>query len=146
MGAFEVYNKDRSKLYGTKWFWMQMLQGDTADNIPGLPMLDGKPVGPKRAEKLLDGPTGDDAAYVMVSNSYAFEYGGEWQDRFVEQAMLLWLRADRNASIYNFMQVVPPVFRHELMPAARRVEQRIKEAYAEAEILGGCAVQSDSTG
>jgi DNA polymerase-1 len=146
MGAFEVYNKDRSKLYGTKWFWVQMLQGDTADNIPGLPKLDGKPVGPVRAEKLLAGALGDDAAYVLVSNSYAFEYGDEWQDRLVEQAMLLWLRTDRAAHTHNFMQVVPEVFRSELWPATHKVTQRIKEAYEQAESLGSCGVQSDAAG
>jgi hypothetical protein len=28
--------------YGTKFFWAQLLMGDTADNIPGLPRIDGK--------------------------------------------------------------------------------------------------------
>lgn len=145
MGAFEVYNSDRSKVYGTKWFWLQMLQGDTADNIPGLPKLDGKPVGPARAEKLLAGAKSDSGAYDIVSNCFAFEYADEWQDRFVEQAMLLWLRTDRDALVRNFLQVVPDAsLRREILQATHRVEQRVKEAYEQAESLGGCAVPRDS--
>jgi DNA polymerase-1 len=142
-GTFEKWNADRSKLFGTCWFWMQMLHGDTADNIPGLPRLDGKPVGPVRAEKLLSNTLGDDAAYVMVSNSYAFEYGDEWTDRFVEQAMLLWMRQDPGAHHHNFMAVIPETFRAELWPAVHKVTQRIKDAYAEAQKLGGLGVQED---
>ncbi len=44
-GPVEVLDSVFSeKQYGPKWFWLQMLHGDTADNIPGLPryVVDGK--------------------------------------------------------------------------------------------------------
>lgn len=49
------------------WFWMQMLMGDTVDNIKGI-----KGIGPKKAEKLLD--VSKDY-YETVSSKYAEEYG-----------------------------------------------------------------------
>ena len=153
MGAFEVYNKDRSKLYGTKWFWVQMLQGDTADNIPGLPKLDGKPVGPVRAEKLLCGLSDDSAALDAVTSAYAFEYGDveEWTDRFVEQGLLLWLRRDRAGSVRDLQDwLVGMAYQDNadeaFAEAFDRMEQRIKEAYEQAESLGSCGVQSDAAG
>lgn len=88
------------KQYGHRWFWEQMLQGDTADNIPGLPLLYGKKCGEVGARKFL-APLYDDAsvqidrdAHVMaaVHKAYMALYGEEGNDRFVEQACLLWMR------------------------------------------------------
>lgn len=88
------------KQYGHRWFWEQMLQGDTADNIPGLPLLYGKKCGEVGARKFL-APLYDDAsvqidrdAHVMaaVHKAYMSLYGEEGNDRFVEQACLLWMR------------------------------------------------------
>jgi hypothetical protein len=143
-GCYEYIDDRTGLLYGHKWFWQQMLQGDTADNIPGLPRLDGKTVGPKRAKKLLAGTTCNEDAFDMVSDCYAVEYGAEYMDRFVEQAVLLWMRTDAAASVRDFLQVVwtnttPPVQR-----AVAAVEQRIKEAYAEAQKLGGCGVPQET--
>jgi len=143
-GCYEYVDDRTGLLYGHKWFWQQMLQGDTADNIPGLPRLDGKPVGPKRAEKLLAPCLGNDSAYIYVSTSYQLEYADEWADRFVEQAVLLWMRTDAPASVGDFMQVVPDIYHPELRPAVHRVTERIKEAYAEAQKLGGCGVPQET--
>lgn len=86
------------KQYGIKWFWLQMLHGDTADNIPGLPKYKTvnaqglevfKPVGEVTAAKLLcQGATG--AAAVMVE--YRGYYGERWLVELMEQACLLWMR------------------------------------------------------
>lgn len=151
VGCFEQWNADRTKLFGHKWFWMQMLHGDTADNIPGLPRLEGKPVGPKRAEKILAPCLGNDAAYVHVSLAYQLEYGDEWLDRFVEQGLLLWMRRDPAASIgdlFLFLRSFGSLAGddHQLAMAFDRVHQRIKEAYAEAQKLGSCGVQEDRAG
>lgn len=148
LGCFEQYNADRSKLFGHKWFWMQMLQGDTADNIPGLPKLEGKAVGPARAEKVLSGARDNAAACECVALAYQLEYGDEWLDRFVEQGLLLWMRRDAAASIRDlagFLIGVPWLMSDEadLALAFNRVEARIKEAYAKAQSLGSCGVQED---
>lgn len=102
------YSLERNgKVYGLKWFWLQMLHGDTADNIPGLPKYkvhskDGseslKPVGPVTASKILDGCTTPYEARDTVSYHYAGYYGDTWRTAMLEQAILLWMRLDLNSS------------------------------------------------
>lgn len=93
-------------LYGTKWFWQQVLQGDTADGIPGLPKYvsagKAKLMGEKTAEKFLADATNDDEACRIVAALYASFYPDEWADRLAEQMGLLWMRRDREAAVDDF--------------------------------------------
>jgi len=68
-GAFEVAG-DNGLVYGHKWFWLQMLQGDTADHIPGLPRAEGKLCGEKTADKYLAGATNNGEAFEIVGGLY----------------------------------------------------------------------------
>lgn len=81
------------KQFGLKWFWLQMLQGDTADHIPGLPryMHNGKPklMGPKTAELMLGG---DSPHHTVVAELYKSYYNERWLVEMMEQAVLLWMR------------------------------------------------------
>lgn len=96
---------------GTSWFWHQMVMGDTADNIPGLPMLSGrlanrylptKTYNPKRkalacgeakAVAMLKGVTTEQEAAQRVMEAYQEHYGMiEGAEMLVEQAFLLWIR------------------------------------------------------
>src|SRR5690554_910465 len=126
------------KLYGHAWFWQQMLQGDTADNIPGLPKYvkpNGKlgPLGEKTAEKLLAETEDNAGGYRVVSELYYGFYGDDpdygWEDALAEQAILLWMREDRAASIFDWLTVLPP--EHPNYPvleaATNRVQARIEE-------------------
>jgi len=136
-GAYDVVGND-GKQYGLKWFWLQMLHGDKADNIPGLPKYinaKGKPAlcGEATAGKLLDDARDSGAARDIVAQHYENYYGDEWRLRMVEQALLLWLRTDRAASVYNVLDVLGPSFD----PAVYYYDKKIKEAYAQAESLGG---------
>lgn len=90
-----VFNE---KQYGPKWFWLQMMQGDTADNILGLPKYLArdklKPVGEVTAYKLLfegaritKGPIANEVAFY-----YKGYYGDRWLVEMMEQACLLWMR------------------------------------------------------
>lgn len=142
LGVYEVVGP-LDKVYGLKWFWLQMLMGDTADNIPGLPRLDGKPVGPVRAEKLLAGTTTHFEAFDVVTSAYALEYGDEWPDRFVEQAGLLWMRRDPGARIADFLDYMPAHLVHTLIAATGRMLKRVEEANAEAQKLGSLVIQGD---
>lgn len=94
-GTWEIKHND--KVYGTKWFFLQLLQGDTADNIPGLPkyVVDGKekPVGPATAEKLLAGYSSVQEAAARVFGLYFSYYGDQAAVELLEQACLLWIRA-----------------------------------------------------
>ena len=67
---------------GIKSFYTQILTGDTADNIVGL-----QGIGPKKAEKLLDGADTEDDLWDAVLKAYDGDV-----DRVVENARLLWLR------------------------------------------------------
>lgn len=86
------------KLFGEHWFWMQMLHGDTVDNIPGLPgsplIVPGKTlqVGPARAWCILQGATCREDARALVSKHYRAYYGDRWAVEMLEQGVLLWLR------------------------------------------------------
>lgn len=67
---------------GIKFFYTQILTGDSADNIHGLYQ-----VGPKRAEKILK----DVKSERDLWNEVLTAYNGD-VDRAVENARLLWLR------------------------------------------------------
>ena len=66
---------------GMKFFYMQILMGDSADNIKGLFR-----VGPKKAEKMLEGCETEIDMYNVCVNAY------ENADRVLENARLLYLR------------------------------------------------------
>lgn len=145
-GDFEVYNQDKSKLFGLKWFWTQMLQGDTADNIPGLPEFNGKKVGEVTSAKLLAPAQFHVQAQNIVTECYALTYGAEWRDRFAEQAALLWMRTDASAAIDNFMDFMCFEFIGDadaMRMACEFMIDRVREKNAEAQKLGGLIVSDD---
>ena len=121
------------KQYGPKWFWLQMLHGDQADNIPGLPkvVIDGKAklVGPATAEKLL---VGDAPVYSIVAAHYESFYGKRWLVEMMEQAVLLWMRRvpekwddcmDSGGPLYPFNDGSP-----EFAEAYAEIENRVQQA------------------
>jgi hypothetical protein len=71
---------------GLRFLYMQILMGDTADNIIGI-----SGVGPKRAEALLEGYTEEMDMY----NACVEAYDGN-EDRVIENAQLLYLRRKEN--------------------------------------------------
>lgn len=99
-GTYDLVMND--KQYGTKWFWLQMLHGDTADFIPGLPRakIGGvlKQVGEVTAGKLLAGTTSSDEAAEVVFQCYASYYKERALVEMLEQAVLLWMRTDSMAT------------------------------------------------
>lgn len=97
LDTYDLVGPD-GKQYGHKWFWNQMLMGDTADHIPGL-----KGVGEKTAAGWLKDTKDNDDGCRVVCNAYRISKGQEWADYFVEQAGLLWMRTDREAAVDNFL-------------------------------------------
>lgn len=136
-GTYEVCDPD-GLVYGSKWFWLQTLQGDTADNIPGLPQwmqpngkMSTRGCGDGSAAKILAGTTCNAEAEALVLAQYHEYYGAEYLDRFVEQAALLWLRSRADAPVADFY-VSPHSFitkTDAMYDATLRLHQRVKEAY-----------------
>lgn len=82
------------KQYGPLWFWLQMLHGDTADHIPGLPKFKDskgklKACGEVTATNFL---IGQDDPEQIVADLYEGYYGERWLVEMLEQACLLWMR------------------------------------------------------
>jgi len=110
----ESTSTKKVKGYGHSFFWAQMLFGDTADNIQGLPMVyppnlsKGKKVGPVLAYSLLTGCGTNKDAFEYVKSLYertgsvlGFKHWqtGEtvpWQRVFISEAQLLWMRRDKH--------------------------------------------------
>jgi len=136
-GSYEVIGPYNGLVYGHKWFWLQMLQGDTADNIPGLPKAEGKLCGEKTAAKYLAETTCNGEAFEVVSGLYRGTYDCAWAGAFVEQAALLWLRGGKAAYIHDFLRVVPRT--SEIEPAAKRLIKRVKEMRAEIDAIHAAA-------
>ena len=123
------------KLYGHKWFWTQMLWGDAADNIPGLPKHPDFPrgVGEVAAGKLLAFADSDDSAAQAVAQAYKAHWGDEWADRYVEQASLLWIRRTNQAPIAEWAAYLP--VGPQLKAAIERMHQRVGALLEEARCL-----------
>lgn len=100
LGAYDVVGSD-GKQYGHKWFWLQMLTGDGADHIPGIPKW-----GEVKAQKLLEGTKNNEEALKLVSDVYRLTKREAWADYFCEQAALLWMRTDAKADLTGFVDVL----------------------------------------
>ncbi len=122
-------------MYGRRWFWTQMLWGDAADNIPGLPKHPDFPrgVGEVAASKLLAFAEDDDSAARAVAQAYKAHWGDEWVDRYVEQASLLWIRRTQQAPIAEWAQFLPICT--QLTTAIERMHQRVGALLEEARCL-----------
>lgn len=145
-GTYSLVGVDKLQ-YGYKWFFQQMLQGDSVDNIPGLPEFDGKRVGPTTAEQLLADCLTVDDAWCRVLECYEDYYGRQAHAMFTEQAMLLWLRTDAAGWCGDFWSVLSGCGDEgsKILAAIHAVQQRIKEAYAEAQGYGSSIVPQDRT-
>ncbi|BAM29109.1 exonuclease [Xanthomonas phage CP1] len=125
LGAYDIVGENGLQ-YGHKWFHMQMLMGDTADHIPGL-----KGVGKVSAEKILRGTKDNLEAVQLVSGKYREVLGANWRKTFAEQAVLLWMRTDRDASLLDVLKL--GVFGQELKQAFYDLAEDVDEKRA---ILG----------
>lgn len=119
LDAYDVVGKNGLQ-YGHKWFWMQMLMGDGADHIPGLPK-----VGEVTAEKLLFNTKSNAEAAGLVYGMYREKIGDGWRRYFAEQAVLLWMRTDRDAKLLDVLQL--GVFGEQLIAAFHQLELEVQE-------------------
>lgn len=124
--SWEVLDS-QGRVYGHKWFWMQMVMGDAADHIPGIPGL-----GEQAAQARLADVFRNDEARAVVFSSYVQHYGQDLAaDKFVESAALLWLR--KSDSIADFLRIVYPS--PQIIEACDRMLQRVRRERAEIDRL-----------
>jgi len=71
---------------GSKFFYSQVLTGDSTDNYSGLPRC-----GPKRAFELLEGGQSERDLFQAVSGAYRDKFGDDWRAKMLEQARLAWM-------------------------------------------------------
>ena len=119
------------KQYGAKWFWLQMLHGDTADNIPGLPKYvpdKGKPklCGEKTAAALLEYTSSTEDAAKLVLDLYCGYYGDvDGPVHLLEQACLLWMRRKPEDALDCVLHVLWPVA-PKMIDAVGEIRRRIE--------------------
>jgi DNA polymerase-1 len=141
----KVYNE---KVWGRKWFWLQVLQGDTADNIPGLPFYvvgdKEKRIGEKTALDMLSKCKSDMQALIVARDLYASYYKDRWLVELLEQAILVWMRNDQTSNPFNvtaYGNPLYPLLNHAHFPAAKaEIMKRIAESllHEETEDNGSC--------
>ena len=94
----------QTKLYGhsLKFFWAQMLMGDTADNIKGILKLDGKLCGPAAAFAALDPLDNIEKVCNFVIGAYR-----EIGQNPLPEGWLLWLLRYEGDSFWQYLSELP---------------------------------------
>lgn len=87
------------KGHGTKFFWWQMLAGDTADAVRGLISYEGKGVGAIKAYHLLNEIKTEVEAASLVFEAYA-----SINQNALAEAEMLWLRRYATDSAYEYIR------------------------------------------
>jgi hypothetical protein len=99
-----TYVNNKLKGEGSKFFYSQLITGDSVDNIPGLPGG-----GPKLAFKLLESATSEGDMFTAVAQGYRDKFGDDWRGQMLEQAYLLWMVTELDSSSQPVMWEMPSV-------------------------------------
>jgi len=91
--------------HGTKFFWAQMLAGDTADNVKGIRLLNNQLCGDTRAIEFLSNFDDERTCAIAVLEAYM-----EIEQDPLAEAECLWLRRTPFDNAYTY-------FRELLLPA-----------------------------
>lgn len=78
---------DVTRDYATRFFYKQLLMGDSTDNIPGI-----RGIGPKKAEGLLQDCTTDVEMQTVVKDMYEVVYGDEWKDWLLSNGKMIYIQ------------------------------------------------------
>lgn len=97
LGSLEVRSDRKTLGYGLKFFYYQLIVGDTADYIPGLPGC-----GDAFARQLLEDAVTERDMFEKVQKAYKEKLGDNAKTYFREQADLLWMTQIRG------QRYVPP--------------------------------------
>lgn len=136
-GAFRIEGAD-GHMHGEAFFWWQLLRGDGADNIPGLPYYVNtkgtrKQIGEKTADDFIARVDNHWDAFKLVGALYRTCYGNDWQDRLAEQMALLWMRRDKTAEIDDCLSWLDPQIIPYMQPAFDRIKARVEQQYKEVQ-------------
>lgn len=138
-GTYRLVSPD-GHVHGDAFFWYQLLAGDNADHIPGLPfaMISGKKVkfGPATAEKYINPTNNNYEAFKVVGSLYRTHYGDLWADALAEQMALLWMRRDKNAEVDDCLRHLGEEVEAALQPAFDRLADRINSTKAQEAAYG----------
>ncbi|YP_009289628.1 exonuclease [Pectobacterium phage PP90] len=94
----ELTSQSKVVGHGTKFFWAQMLMGDTADNVQGIVRLNGKTCGAVGAWNALKDITSEADAAEFVLRAYIAA-----QQNPLAEAECLWLRRSLQDSAYTYL-------------------------------------------
>ena len=137
------------EVFGYKWFLLQMLHGDTVDGIPGLPSHPSfrRGVGAVAANTILHLAQNATAGILAVVEAYKTAYPDTWASLFVEQATLLWMRQDTDASLDDWYHHLPLGVDTEdyaaLANALEEQRRRVTELKEEADVINKAASLQD---
>ncbi|QDP53351.1 MAG: putative ribonuclease H [Prokaryotic dsDNA virus sp.] len=94
LGDIELIDKTPKEIKGTglKFFYSQLITGDTVDNIPGLPRK-----GAVYAYKILKECDDEGSMFKAVREAYRQVYDDEGDERLLEQGRLLWMVRELDA-------------------------------------------------
>lgn len=82
-----------------RFFWKQMLMGDTVDNIQGIPKI-----GKVKANKIIDSSESLEECRENVVQEYKKYYKNDWKDKYIEMGNLLWIKREPNV-IFEDLQL-----------------------------------------
>lgn len=85
----EMYEVD--DIEALRSFYMQLLTGDTVDNVPG-----AKGIGPKKAEKILAGLEDEPDLQQAVFDTYCSIYGDKAMELMVKYGQVLYIKRSLN--------------------------------------------------
>lgn len=86
IGHLELKGPKKIKGTGLKFFYSQVLTGDSTDTYGGLPGC-----GPIRAFAILNECNSDEEMYNVVLEAFTFKYGEEAEERMLEQGRLAYM-------------------------------------------------------
>lgn len=84
--------------HGTKFFWYQMIMGDTADHVKGITRLHGKLAGKVAAHNVLKDITSEADAAEVVLRAYLAN-----KQNPLAEAECLWLRRSLDDTAYRYL-------------------------------------------
>jgi DNA polymerase-1 len=109
--------------HGTKFFWAQMLMGDTADNVQGIIRLNGKLCGAVGAYNALEGITSESDVAEFVIRAYLAA-----KQNPLAEAECLWLRRSLDDTGYAYLRELGlPDYLQQWLDSLHQYHQEVLE-------------------